>query len=247
MSEVIALSAQTRKDAGKGVARTLRRAGKIPAIIYGGTDKEVCIETDFHEFRKEYEKGHFTSKLIDLSLDGKVQRVIARDVQVDPVTDKPLHADFMRLVKGSKVRVFVPVKFLNADKSPGLKRGGVLNAVRRDVELLCDPDVIPQQILVDLNDLQIGDSVHISHVKIPEGAAPTITDRDFTIATIVGRAASTDDDATGAPTDGADGASEAAAGDAAKASAAGGKASAGKAAAPAKAAAAPSAAPKGKK
>jgi large subunit ribosomal protein L25 len=228
MSEVIALSAETRNETGKGVARTLRREGQIPAIIYGGKDAEICIATNLRDFSREYEKGHFTSKLIDLTVDGKVIRVIAKEVQVDPVTDKPLHADFMRLVKGSQVRVFVPVKFLNADKSPGLKRGGVLNVVRRDIELLCDSDVIPQQIIVDLNDLQIGDTVHVSHVSIPKGATPTITDRDFTIATIVGRSASTSEDETGAPTAAAEGAAAPAA------------------AAPA-AAKAPAAAPKGKK
>ena len=246
MSEIIALSAQKREGTGKGVARTLRREGNIPAIIYGGKEPEVCIATNLRDLTREYEKGHFTSKLIDLSVDGKVIRVIAKSLQIDPVSDKPLHADFLRLVKGAKVRVFVPVRFLNADKSPGLKRGGVLNAVRRDIEFLCEPDAIPHQIAVDLNDLQIGDSVHISHIKLPEGVVPTITDRDFTIATIVGRAASTgDEDGTTGGADGAEGAAGEGAADAAKAGAAkpaaGGKA----AAAPAKAA--PKAAAKGGK
>ena len=137
MSEVIAITAETRADTGKGVARTLRREGKIPAIIYGGKQAEVRVSTNLYDFMREYSKGHLTAKLVDLTVDGKTERVITRDVQVDPVTDKPLHADFMRLVKGSKVRVFVPVKFINAEKSPGLKRGGVLNAVRRDIEFFC--------------------------------------------------------------------------------------------------------------
>lgn len=221
MSETVALNAQKREGAGKGPARTLRRAGNIPAIIYGGKQPEVRISMNLRELTREYEKGHFTSKLIDLSVDGSIVRVIARSLQIDPVSDKPIHADFLRLVKGDKVRVFVPVKFINADKSPGLKRGGVLNAVRRDIEFSCEPEAIPQNIVVDLNDLQIGDSVHISHVKVPEGVTPTITDRDFTIATIVGRGASTgDEDGTTGATAGADATADASGSDSAKAPAA---------------------------
>lgn len=197
MSQVLSLSAETREGTGKGVARSLRREGKIPGIIYGGNGGEIAIATSFNDLNKEYLKGHFTSKVVELDVDGKTQRVLPRDVQVHPVTDFPLHVDFQRLEEGKKIEVGVPVIFKNAERSPGLKRGGVLNIVRRDIQLLCEPDKVPSRLVFDLQGLQIGQSLHVSNVSIPDGCEPTITDRDFTIATITGRgkAAKLDDEA----------------------------------------------------
>ncbi len=189
MSEAVTLKAEKREGAGKGAARSLRREGQVPAIIYGGKGDEIRISTGQKELVKEYERGHFTSKVIELEVAGKKERVLPRQIQLHPVTDVPLHVDFMRVTEKTKIVVQVPVRFLNADKSPGIKRGGVLNVVRRDIELLCTAANIPSEIVADLDGMQIGESVHVSSVSIPEGAVPTITDRDFTIATIVGRGA----------------------------------------------------------
>ncbi len=194
MSEILTLTAQTRDVSGKGPARTLRRAGRIPAIIYGKNSQEIRISTDLKELTTQYEKGHFTSKVMDISIDGNVIRVLPRDVQLDPVSDVPLHVDFLRINQGEQVSVMVGVRFINAEKSPGLKRGGVLNIVRRDIELICDVDKIPEKIVIDLGELQIGDTVHISHVALPQGTSPAIKNRDFTIATVVGRTESTEDE-----------------------------------------------------
>lgn len=208
MSEKINLSAKTRQKSGKGISRALRREGDIPAIIYGGPEKEILISTNLRELAKQYEKGHFTSKVVNLNVDGNVIAVLPKQIQLDPVTDKPIHVDFYRINKDTKIRVLVAVEFINAEKSPGLKRGGVLNVVRRDIELLCSTDSIPEKVTIDLNGLQIGESIHVSHVHIPTGATPTITDRDFTIATIVGRTSSTTDDETSAATQEGDASSE---------------------------------------
>lgn len=189
MSIILQLEAEKREGTGTGTARAVRRAGRIPAIVYGAKKEEINISLPVKEFMKEYSKGHLTAKLVDLKIGKDVLRVLPREVQLHPVTDKPLHVDFQRLEKGSKIHVKVQVKFLNADKSPGLKRGGVLNVVRHDVELVCDADFIPEKLEADLGECKIGDSIHISHIKLPEGIKPVITDRDFTIATIVGRTA----------------------------------------------------------
>lgn len=189
VTTVVQLNAEKREGVGKGAARALRREGKIPAIIYGGTKGEVSIATDFRELNIEYQKGHFSSKVVELDVAGEKIRTLPRDIQIHPVTDDVLHVDFQRITKDQKVRVMVPVVLKDADKSPGLKRGGVLNIVRRDVELSCDIDSIPSRLVINLESLQIGDSVHVSAVDLPEGATPTITERDFTIATIVGRGA----------------------------------------------------------
>lgn len=194
MLERITLTAQKRIGSGKGPARALRREGKIPAIVYGSNKEEIRIATNLRELNKQYERGHFTSKIINLDIDGTVIQVLPKQVQIDPVTDAPIHIDFYRVEKDSKIKVLVAVEFINADKSPGLKRGGVLNIVRRDVEFLAPIDSIPEKIIVDLDGKQIGETIHISHIKVPEGVVPTITDRDFTIATLVGRSASTADD-----------------------------------------------------
>lgn len=188
MSAVIGtISAQLRESTGKGGARSLRRQNRIPAIIYGGGKKEVKISLDIKELVTESNRGHFTSKIYVLDTGKEKFRVLPLDIQVHPVTDVPEHADFIHVEPGSEIRVKVKVVFRNADKSPGIKRGGVLNVIRHDVELICREDNIPKKLELDLNGLQIGDSLHISNVSLPDGARPTITTRDFTIATIVGR------------------------------------------------------------
>jgi large subunit ribosomal protein L25 len=184
MAETHPLSVQLRERAGKGAARTVRRAGRVPGVIYGGKQEPILISLDPAELKRALHRVGFFATLFDLKLDGSAHRVLPRDVQFDPVTDKPLHVDFMRVTGESKVVVQVPVEFINEPKSPGLKRGGVLNIVRHEIEVYCTVDNIPQLITVDLDGLDIGDSVHISAVKLPEGVRPTITTRDFTVAAV---------------------------------------------------------------
>jgi large subunit ribosomal protein L25 len=183
MAENPQLSVQLRERAGKGAARTVRRAGRVPGVIYGGKQEPILISLDPGELKRVLHRVGFFATLFDLKLDGGAHRVLPRDVQFDPVTDKPLHVDFLRVTGESKVVVQVPVEFINEPKSPGLKRGGVLNIVRHEIELRCAIDSIPQKITVDLDGLDIGDSIHISHVKLPENVQTTV-DRDFTVATI---------------------------------------------------------------
>ncbi len=188
MSGVVGtISASLREKTGKGVARSLRREGRIPGIIYGGGKKEVKISLNIKELATENSRGHFTSKIYVLDAGEQKFRVLPQAVQLHPVTDVPEHADFIHVEPGSEIKVKVKVVFRNTDKSPGIKRGGVLNVIRHDIELLCREDRIPTKLELDLSGLQIGDSLHISNVALPEGARPTITSRDFTIATIVGR------------------------------------------------------------
>jgi large subunit ribosomal protein L25 len=183
MAESPQLSIELRERAGKGAARTVRRAGRVPGVIYGGKQEPILISLDPAELKRELHKIGFFATLFDLKLDGAAHRVLPRDVHFDPVTDKPLHVDFMRVTGDSKVVVQVPVEFINEPKSPGLKRGGVLNIVRHEIELRCPVDSIPQKITVDLDGLDIGDSIHISHVTLPPNVRPTV-DRDFTVASI---------------------------------------------------------------
>lgn len=189
MAEAIAIKAQARARVGKGAARELRRQGRVPGVIYGDNKAPEPIAVEFNELLRVANKGNFLSTVFRLELDGAAIRVIPRELQLDPVRDFPVHVDFLRLAEGARVAVDVPVRFRNEAASPGLKRGGVLNIVRHEVELYCPADAIPAHIEVDLTGLEIGDSVHISHVKLPEGCSPVITSRDFTIATIAGRAA----------------------------------------------------------
>lgn len=184
MSDVIALSARTRDRVGKGSARAARRAGLIPAVIYGDRKEPVAVTLNERVLTKQLQQSGFFSTLIDLDIDGKKHRVLARDVQVHPVTDRPEHVDFLRISASSTITVEVPVEFVNEDKCPGLKVGGVLNIVRHDVEISCRPDQIPSSLILDLSGWNVGDSIHISAITLPEGASPTITDRDFTVATI---------------------------------------------------------------
>lgn len=189
MAENTTLTAQARDRAGKGVARALRREGRVPAVIYGDKKSPDLISLEYKEVIKLWNKGTFLSSLLDLEVDGKAQRVIPRDVQLDPVRDFVIHVDFLRLGKGATIAVEVPVNFVNEEESPGMKRGGALNIVRHEVELNCPAESIPEVIEIDLTGLDIGDSVHISAVKLPDGVTPTITDRDFTIATVAAPAA----------------------------------------------------------
>jgi large subunit ribosomal protein L25 len=184
MSETLTLSAESRDRAGKGASRALRKEGRVPAVIYGGNKEPVSIHVEEKLLVKALMTGHFFSSLIELDLGGEKHSTLAKDVAFHPVSDRPLHVDFFRVSKDTKVTVEVPVVFINEDKSPGLKRGGVLNIVRHEVELACDASHIPEELQIDVSGFDVGESIHISAVTLPEGATPTITDRDFTIATI---------------------------------------------------------------
>jgi large subunit ribosomal protein L25 len=251
MSELVALKASARPRAGKGAARQARREGNVPAVIYGDNQTPLTIALEYNMLWKQLLKGHFTSTAFELDLDGKKHIVLARDVQLDPVRDTPVHVDFQRVGKDGIVRVEIPVRFINDQASPGIKRGGVLNIVRHEVEVYAPYNKIPQFFEADLTGLEIGRSIHISAIKLPEGVSPVIKSRDFTVATIAGalkgdteEAAATE--AGAAPAAGAAAAPAAAAGKGAPAAAAGkgapaaaaGKgapaAAAGKGAAPAK-------------
>jgi large subunit ribosomal protein L25 len=198
MSDQLTLSAETRERAGKGASRELRRQNRIPAVIYGNKQDPELIHVEEKALIKLLMTGHFSNSVVELDLGGTKQITIPKDVAFHPVTDRPLHVDFLRIVKGAKVDVEVPVIFINEEKSPGLKRGGVLNIVRHELELICDNDKIPDDIQIDVTGFDVGDSIHISHVKLPTGSESKITDRDFTIATIVAPSAlkSSDGDTT---------------------------------------------------
>jgi large subunit ribosomal protein L25 len=184
MAELITFEAEARNGAGKGPARQLRRAGRVPAVIYGESKDQQMVSLEARALRRELHNPRFFSTLCALQLGGEAIRVLPREVQVHPVSDEPIHADFVRVSRGTTIHVTVQVAFLNEETCPGLKRGGVLNVVRREIELVCPADAIPEQIELDLAAADIGDSLHISQVSLPEGVHPMITDRDFTIATI---------------------------------------------------------------
>lgn len=190
---IVDIEATARPRAGKGAARAVRRAGKIPAVIYGDKKEPETIALDQPTLAKLLVKGGFLSSVFNIKIDGRSNRVLPRDIQFDPVKDLPIHVDFQRVSGDGSIRVAVPVIFLNEETCPGLKRGGVLNIVRHEVELNCPADAIPAQIEVDLVTVDIGDSIHISSVKLPNGVEPTITDRDFTIATLAGSASARSD------------------------------------------------------
>ncbi len=188
MKTAISFSAEARSDSGTGSARALRRAGRIPAIIYGvKTDKPVQLSLEAREIEREYHKGFFFNKLVEITVDGKSYHVLPKDLQLHPVKDLIQHADFYSVDKDSRIKVKIPVRFLNQNSCVGIKRGGALNVVRHEVEIVCTPENIPHILELDIKDAQIGDSLHISQITLPEGVAPAITDRDFTIATIAGR------------------------------------------------------------
>ena len=184
MSENTLISADLRNRVGKGSARAARRAGRIPAVIYGDKQAPLSIEMEERVVRKVIHEPGIFGRLLDINVEGETATVLTRDIQMHPVTDEPLHLDMLRVGKSSTVSVGVPVEFINHEKSPGLKIGGVLNVVRFEVELNCPAGDIPEKIVVDLEDVKIGDSIHISAITLPEGVTPTITDRDFTVATL---------------------------------------------------------------
>jgi large subunit ribosomal protein L25 len=184
MTQIIALAATARDRAGKGTARATRRAGSIPAVIYGNKEKPVMIALDTTKFTREIHRPGFFTHLFDITVDGVTHRVLPRDVQLDPVYDRPLHADFLRVSDTTEITLKVPVEFVNVETCPGIKKGGVLNVVRHDIEVFAKAGDLPEKIVVDLAGFEVGASVHISSVKLPEGVRPTITDRDFTVATI---------------------------------------------------------------
>ncbi len=185
MSEALTLPAELRERAGKGASRALRREGRVPAVIYGGKEDPVAIHVEAKELVRQLGSGHFMNSIVMVEVGGKKVRTLPKDVAMHPVTDRPTHVDFLRLSKDAKIQVAVPVVFVNEDASPGLKKGGVLNVVRHELELVCESDKIPDQIALDVTGLDVGDSIHISHVTLPAGSESAITDRDFTIATIV--------------------------------------------------------------
>ncbi len=186
MAEIFTLAAVPRERAGKGAARAERRAGRVPSVIYGAKKEPRMISINPLELRMTMEKGGFFSSVFDITIDGtkEKERVLPREVQVHPVTDIPEHVDFLRVSAATRVTIEVPCHFINEDECAGLSRGGVLNIVRHDIEFTCAVDSIPAFIEIDLAGLDIGDSVHYSHLTVPEGVEPTISDRDFTIATI---------------------------------------------------------------
>ena len=185
MSETTVFSAEKRAKGGRGPARALRREGKIPAIVYGGRQEPLMLAVGAKEIKRQLTTNpRFFSSLFELDLGGETIRVLPREAQLHPVSDDPLHLDFIRAAAGARVTVEVPVVFRNEAASPGLKRGGVLNIVRREIELSCPVESIPAQLVVDLTGLDINASVHISHIRLPEGVRPTITDRDFTVCGI---------------------------------------------------------------
>ncbi|MEP7348811.1 MAG: 50S ribosomal protein L25/general stress protein Ctc [Sphingorhabdus sp.] len=185
MSDQLTLSAETRERAGKGASRDLRRQNRIPAVIYGNKKDPEMIHVEEKALVKLLMTGHFMNSVVELDLGGKKQIALPKDVSFHPVTDRPTHVDFYRIGKNAKVEVNVPVVFVNEEASPGLKRGGVLNVVRHDLELICDADKIPDEIEIDVTGAEVGDSIHISALTLPAGSTSAITDRDFTIATIV--------------------------------------------------------------
>ena len=178
------IEAYIRNTKTKGEVNSLRSSEKVPGILYGGAEKNEKISISKKILKALLEKENFLSNIIKLKIDGKEQSVIPRDIVYDTITDEPIHLDFMRVVKGSKIVIEIPVKFINNEKSPGLKRGGVLNIVRRKVELKCPSENIPSEIVIDLEGMDIGESFKISSVKLPENVVPTISGRDFVIATL---------------------------------------------------------------
>lgn len=190
MSDMILIKAEERVNIGKEACRKIRNEGRVPAIIYGENPAPEPISLNARELSKLVNKGKFLTSICSIDINGKITRVIPRDIAFHPLHETILHVDFLRLGEKARIDVSVPVRFLNEQSSPGIKTGGVLNIVRHEIELRCAADSIPDHVDVDLKGLEIGDSVHISTIKLPENVAPTISDRDFTIATIAPPASS---------------------------------------------------------
>lgn len=187
MAQIDTFTCEVREQTGKGAARTARREGWVPGVLYGGELGPVAIRLNYLEIAKAYNAGRMSAHLAKIRVPGqkKDQPVIARDVQVDPVKDTPVHVDLMRVDDKTRINVDIPVRFHNEEASPGLKRGGVLNVVRHTVELYAPATSIPEQLDADLTGLDIGDAIHISAIPMPEGVTPVIQDRNFTVATLV--------------------------------------------------------------
>ena len=189
MPEIISLNAEPRPSAGKGAARATRRGGRVPGIIYGDGKEPVPISLEPRELARAINRAGFFATIVDVSIEGSVQRTLAREVQYHPVTDTALHVDFMRVAAGAQVHVRVPVSFINHDAAPGLRRGGILNVIRHNIDIVCSVDAIPDRLVVDLSGLEIGDSVHIEAIALPEGVRPAVGLRDSTIASIAASSA----------------------------------------------------------
>ena len=186
MSETLKLAAEMRERAGKGASRAVRRTGRVPAVIYGAGESATPIHVEEKLLVRQLSTGHFMNSVVEISIgEGKSVRTLPRDVQFHPVSDRPIHVDFLRLAGNAVITVEVPVHFIDEDKSPGMKRGAVLNIVRHELQLDCPSNAIPDQIDISLEGRDVGDSIHISAVTLPAGVTSHITDRDFTIATMV--------------------------------------------------------------
>jgi large subunit ribosomal protein L25 len=183
------LAAQSRHDMGRGASRAARRSGRVPGIIYGAGKDTITVSVNRRELDRELGRGGFYTRLYSLKLDDKSEQVLPREVQLHPVTDVPLHVDFLRLSGGTTIRLQIPVHFENEEESPGVKRGGVVNIVRHEIEVNCRADAIPEGFTADLTGLDIGEAIRISDIDLPEGVEPVISDRDFTIATIAASSA----------------------------------------------------------
>lgn len=189
MPEIISLSAEPRPALGKGASRAMRRSGRVPGIIYGDGKAPLPVSFEPRELSRAVSRAAFFATLVDVSIDGAVHRTLARDVQYHPVSDAALHVDFMRVGAGARVTVSVPVSFVNHDRAPGLRRGGILNVIRHNIDIACAVDSIPDRVVVDLDGLEIGDSIHIEAVTLPEGVRPVLGSRDSTIASVAASSA----------------------------------------------------------
>jgi large subunit ribosomal protein L25 len=199
MSEQLTLPAEARDRAGKGASRALRREGRVPAVVYGEKQEPLSIHVEEKLLSKMLSTGHFMNSVVMVQFQGKPQRTLPKAVDFHPVTSRPIHVDFLRIGEHTKVHVGVPMRFDNEEESPGLKKGGVLNVVVHELEIVCDAASIPNEIHISLEGLEIGDSVHISQVKLPDGVEPANKDEDFTVATIVAPSAMKAEEEEAAP------------------------------------------------
>ena len=201
MSEQLTLPAEARDRAGKGASRALRREGRVPAVVYGEKKEPLSIHVEEKLLSKMLSTGHFMNSVVMIDFKGKPHRTLPKAVDFHPVTSRPIHVDFLRIGEHTKVTVAVPVRFDNEEASPGLKRGGVLNVVQHELQIVCDAAHIPEEIHIPLDGLDIGDTVHISQVRLPEGVKPANEDDDFTVATIVAPSAMKAEEEETAPAD----------------------------------------------
>lgn len=215
MSDGITIVAESRERLGKGGARATRRAGRVPGIIYGDNMRPTPISLDAHGLEHEIEKPDFLTTLLEIKVDGETHRVLPREVQHHPVTDAPLHVDFLRVSATTRLTIAIPVEFVNEEDCVGLRRGGVLNVVRHEVDLMCTAANIPHAIEADLAGLDIGDSIHIGDIDLPEGVRPAIRDRDFTIATLAAPTVAAAEEEAAEAAEAVEGEAEAAEGEAA--------------------------------